>query len=138
MLHTVSGGWGGLGNSALAGLIGGGIWLLFWISGGMGAGDVKLMAAVGCMTGLAPLPTVVLSVAFAGAILAIAFSVHCKCVRTTAVNVAALMAHHSRHGLEPHDDLNLQNADTLRLPFALPIAAGCLFTLCAAIWKGQP
>ena len=51
MLHTIFGGWRGLGDSALAGLIAGGIFLVFFLAGGMGAGDVKLMAAVGCFAG---------------------------------------------------------------------------------------
>jgi len=32
----------------------------------------------------------------------------------------------------------LTNPHTLRLPFALPIAAGCLFALCALAWQARP
>jgi len=41
-------------------------------------------------------------------------------------------------GLKPHPDLTLSNARTLRLPFALPIAAGCLFTRCTPAWEVRP
>jgi prepilin peptidase CpaA len=61
MLHTICGGWRGVGDSALAGGIAGGIFLIFYLAGGMGAGDVKLMAAVGCIAGLSALPLVVIS-----------------------------------------------------------------------------
>jgi Flp pilus assembly protein protease CpaA len=54
--------------------------------------------------------------------------------------VAGLMLHAISggwRGLKPHPDLTLSNARTLRLPFALPIAAGCLFTLCTLAWEAH-
>jgi hypothetical protein len=48
----------------------------------------------------------------------------------TLRNVLELLRHHSSHGIKPHSELNLGNERTLRLPFALPIAAGCLFAFC--------
>ena len=38
-------------TSLAAGLIGGVLFLIFYLAGGMGAGDVKLITAVGCMAG---------------------------------------------------------------------------------------
>jgi prepilin peptidase CpaA len=137
-LHAVAGGWHGLGDSALAGLIAGGIFFVFFFAGGMGAGDVKLMAAVGCFAGLTPLPSVVIATAIAGAGFALAVSIYNGRLRETLRNVGELLLHHGRRGLAPHPDLNLTNARTLRLPFALPIAAGCLFTLCALGLAARP
>jgi len=138
MLHTIYGGWLGLGDAALAGLIGGGIFLIFFLSGGMGAGDVKLMTAVGCITGLVPLLLVMVSTAMAGSVFALVVSIHHGSLRTTLCNVAALLQHHGRHGLIPHPDLNLSNVRTLRLPYALAIAAGCLIALCTMMWEARP
>jgi prepilin peptidase CpaA len=138
MLHTVYGGWRGLGDSALAGSIAGGIFLVIFLAGGMGAGDVKLMTAVGCFAGLSPLPLVILATALAGGVLALAVSLFHGRLRETIHNVASLLQHHGRQGLKPHPELNLGNARTLRLPFALPIAAGCLFTLCTLAWEAHP
>jgi prepilin peptidase CpaA len=45
------------------------------------------------------------------------------------MNVAVLATHHSREGLQPHPDLNISNNQTLRLPYALAIAGGCILTL---------
>jgi prepilin peptidase CpaA len=137
-LHTVFGGWHGLEDSALAGLIAGGIFLVFFLAGGMGGGDVKLMAAVGCFAGLASLPLVMTSTAIAGAGFALAVGLYNGRLRETLRNVGALLQHHGSQGLTPHPDLNLSNARTLRLPFALPIAAGCLFTLCALGLAARP
>src|ERR1700743_2106458 len=50
VLHLCLDGLHGLGASALAAAIAGGIFLLFYIAGGMGAGDVKLMAALGALS----------------------------------------------------------------------------------------
>jgi len=128
-LHTATGGFPGMGDAAAAGAIAGAAALLFRLAGGMGAGDVKLMAAVGCIAGFAPLRLVLVATAFAGAIFAIAVSLRHRRLRSTLANAGALLEYHSRHGLRPHPDFNLDNPAMLRLPFALPIAAGCLFAL---------
>jgi prepilin peptidase CpaA len=119
-------------------VIAGGIFLIFFLAGGMGAGDVKLMTAVGCFAGLSLLPLLVISTAMAGGVFALAIGIYHGRLRETLRNVVALLQHHGRHGLKPHPDLTLSNARTLRLPFALPIAAGCLFTLCTLAWEAHP
>jgi prepilin peptidase CpaA len=138
MLHASAGGWRGLGDAALAGVIAGGIFLIFFLAGGMGAGDVKLMTVVGCFAGLSALPLVVISTVLAGGVFALALSIYHGRLRETLGNVVAVLQHHGRHGLKPHPDLTLSNARTLRLPFALPIAAGCPFTLCTLAWEAHP
>lgn len=138
VLHGLIGGWAGLGGSVLAGSIAGLIFLVFYLAGGMGAGDVKLMAAVGCIGGLSPLASVVIATAIAGGIFALVLSVYHGRVRRTLRNVRDLIQHHRQQGFTPHPDLNLTSGDTLRLPFALPIAAGCLFTFCNLAWGARP
>src|ERR1035438_539967 len=51
-MHLALGGWRQLLFSLAAGLICGTAFLVFYIAGGMGAGDVKLMTAVGCIAGM--------------------------------------------------------------------------------------
>ena len=96
----------------------------------MGAGDVKLMAAVGCIAGWSSLPLLLLSIAIAGGVFGLVLSAYHNRLQKTLSNVIALLLHHSSQGLKPHPELNLDNPETLRLPFALPIAAGCLVTFC--------
>ncbi len=134
-VHWIAGGWHGLADAALAGLIAGAIFLIFFLAGGMGGGDVKLMAAVGCLSGLSHLGLIVIATAIAGGVFAIAVSLGHRRLRETLRNAGAVLLHHGRRGFEPHPDLNLANARTLRLPFALPVAAGCLFTVCALAWE---
>jgi prepilin peptidase CpaA len=45
----------------------------------------------------------------------------------------ALVVHHGTVGLAPHPELNVGNAQTLRLPYALAIAAGSALSLCLLI-----
>lgn len=136
-LHTIYGGWRGLGDAVLAGLLAGALSIVFWIAGGMGAGDVKLMAAVGCIAGLSPLPIVAIATSISAGLFAIALSLYYGRLRETLFNVGSIMQHHSRQGLKPHPVLTLTNPATHRLPFALPVAAGCLFTLFTLAWKVQ-
>ena len=132
--HLMFGGWGEAGWAALAGLLAGSVMLIFFLAGGMGAGDVKLMTAVGCFTGLQPLGVVLLATAVFGAVFAIALAVRHGRLLKTLANCFALISHHSKKGLAPHDELNLKHASSLRMPFALPIAAGCLVAFGTQVW----
>ncbi len=135
LLHLYLGGPAQLGLSALAGLIAGGIFLLFFVAGGMGAGDVKLMAAVGCLAGTAYIKDVLLATALVGGIMGVALALYRGRLRQTIANVILLVQHHNSVGLTAHPDLNVTNDATLRLPYALPIAAGCLLTFLLASGK---
>lgn len=135
ILHFVAGGWRELGLAALACLICGGIFLVFWLAGGMGAGDVKLMAAVGCLGGLPLLNTAWLLIltALAGGVMAVALALWRGRLKETLLNTGAIAVHHRTEGLTPHPALNVSNAFTLRLPYGLAIAAGSVITLCLLV-----
>ena len=130
VLHLAVGGWSQLAYALLAGLIGGGLFLLFFLMGGMGAGDVKLMTAVGCLAGLGSLSRVLVATVVIGGALAIGIALSRGRLRQTMTNVGALAAHYQQHGLQRHDELTLENVRTLRMPYAVPIAAGCMVALC--------
>jgi prepilin peptidase CpaA len=95
------------------------------------------MTAVGCIAGTSPLLLLAISTAIAGGIFALAVSIRHGRLREMLRNTAVVLAHHGRWGLKPHPELNLDNPRTLRLPFALPIAAGCLVTLCTLAWEAR-
>ena len=129
-LHLLAGGWRELGSSCSALLICGAVFLLFNLAGGMGGGDVKLIAAEGCLLGLANVVPLLICTAICGGVLAIGLAVSRGRLRQTLSNVLALTFHHSRHGLVPHPELNVLNSSTLRLPYAFAIAAGSMLTIC--------
>jgi prepilin peptidase CpaA len=136
VLHLVLGGYAQLGWALLAGLIAGGVFLLFHLAGGMGAGDVKLMAAVGCIAGISSIREVLLSTVIIGGVFALALAAYRGRVRETLANVFTLLGHHRQNGLKAHPELNVANRSGLRLPYAVPIALGCLWSFCMQSWGG--
>jgi prepilin peptidase CpaA len=128
-LHLALGGWRQLLSSLAAGLICAAVFLVFYIAGGMGAGDVKLILAVGCIAGLSHVAYLLVLTALSGGVMAIVWAVARGQLQQTIVNVGELASHHRHAGLQPHPDLNLKNAATLRLPYALAIAGGSILTL---------
>ncbi|RXH54337.1 A24 family peptidase [Granulicella sibirica] len=136
LIHFVLGGFRQLGLSLLGGMIAGGIFLFFYLAGGLGAGDVKLMTAVGCITGIGYIRDILLVTVILGAVFAIILAFAHGRVRTTLANVSILLAHHRTAGLTAHPELNLGNRATLRLPYALPIACGCLTVFAMQVFRG--
>ena len=128
-LHLALGGWRQLLSSFAAGIICGLIFLVFYIAGGMGAGDVKLITAVGCIAGMPHIAYLMVLTALAGGVMAVGLAVARGRLQETLASVGAIASHHTHEGLQPHPDLNLKNAATLRLPYALAIAGGSMLTL---------
>jgi prepilin peptidase CpaA len=129
LLHLTLGGWKQLCSAAAAGIICGVVFLIFHLAGGMGGGDVKLIAAVGCIAGLPLIAHLLIFTALAGGMMAIGLALYRGRLKETILNMGTLAAHHSSAGLAPHPDFNVSNAQTLRLPYALAIAAGSAVTL---------
>ncbi len=128
-LHLAIGGWKECATSLMALLICGAVFLVFHLAGGMGAGDVKFIAAEACLLGLPNAGTLLLCTALSGGVLALGLAFKSGKLRQTLQNVLVLTKHHRQHGIVPHPELNVLNSNTLRLPYALAIAAGCVFTL---------
>lgn len=129
LLHTALDGFHGLWTSLVAGLICGGIFLILYLAGGMGAGDVKLITAVGCLAGLSSTAYLLVLTSLVGGVMGVVFALMRGKLKQTLLNVCSLTAHHKAVGLEPHPDLNVLNADNLRLPYGVAIAAGSTITL---------
>ncbi|MGD0797219.1 MAG: A24 family peptidase [Acidobacteriaceae bacterium] len=129
LLHLALGGWRQLLASLAAGLICGLVFLVFYLAGGMGAGDVKLMMAVGSIAGLPHAAYLLALTAISGGVMAVGLALVRGRLQQTIMNVGELATHHSQRGLAPHPDLNIANTQTLRLPYGLAIAAGSILTL---------
>ena len=123
LLHGVLDSWHGLLSALAAGAICFAVFLVFHIAGGMGAGDVKLMAAVGCLAGLPHVTYLLVFTAIAGGVMGVALAVLRGRLRETLSNLGSLLTHHTEAGLVPHPELNVRNGATLRLPYGVAIAA---------------
>ena len=130
ILHFTLGGWRQLASATAAAIICGFVFLIFYLSGGMGAGDVKLIAAVGCVAGLSLVGPLLLWTSIIGGVMAIAIALSQGKLTETMQNMKTLVNHHKGEGLTPHPEFNVQNPRSLRLPYALAIAAGTALSLC--------
>ncbi len=125
-VHVVFEGWKGLLFGPAGLLLGGGIFLVLYLLRTMGAGDVKLMAAVGAFAGPAKILEIALYSAIAGGIFALAVAIFKGRLRQTFGNLMDLLRFHSAVGAEVHPTLNLENPEALRFAYGVAIFAGTL------------
>jgi prepilin peptidase CpaA len=117
-------------TSALAGwLLGAALFFPFFAIGGMGAGDVKLLAALAAWLG--PFDAVYLAFfsSLAGGVAALVFSVMRGYGRQAVSNIWLMLTHWRVVGLRPVPGLTLRDGPAPRLAYAIPIAVGALCTL---------
>ncbi len=132
VFSLVTGGASGMLASAGGWLTGCALFLPFFVLGGLGAGDVKLAAALGAW--LAPSDALWMSLfgMMAGGVLGVIVSLATGYFRQATDNVYMLLAHWRVTGVQPLHDLTLAGGSGPRLPYALPIAAG---TVAAIFWR---
>jgi prepilin peptidase CpaA len=106
------------------------IFLPLFLLGGLGAGDVKLMACLGAWLGPSQALWTAIYGAIAGGIFALIVALFTGYLRTAVDNVYILLVHFRVAGVRPHPELTLARGKGPRLPYALPILAGAI----AAMW----
>lgn len=128
---AIRGSWTGL-MFSLAGLLAGfGVYLALYLLRAMGAGDVKLMAAVGSIVGWQNWLVIFLCTAVTGGVLAIVVSLAKKRLGKTLFNVGFIL--HEMKSLRPaylkNEELDVKSDKALRLPHGVVIAVGSLIFL---------
>lgn len=106
------------------------LFLPLFLLGGMGAGDVKLLAALGAWLGPSLIVWTALYAAVAGGVLAIVVAVVRGYLGAAMRNLRLLLATWRAMGIRPVEPMTLATSPGPRLPYSLPIAAG----LIAALW----
>ena len=129
LLQLCLGGWQALSMGLLGALVAGGVFVVFFLAGGMGGGDVKLIAAIAAGIGLRDVGTLLVFTSLAGGLMAVVLALRHGKVRQTARNMRDLALHHGHSGFTPHPEWHVQNPRALRLPYAVAIAAGTFLTL---------
>lgn len=76
--QTALSGWAGLGSSLLGALIGFAVFLIFFLLGGMGGGDIKLMTAFGAILGKAQIVPAAVWAAMVGGVIALFYVAYRK------------------------------------------------------------
>lgn len=116
IIQVAARGWHGLVSALLGIAAGAGIFLIFYLAGGMGGGDVKLMAGFGAILGVRRLLEAALWTAGCGGLIAV--------LAIAANSVKRL--HRKRH---PHRVTATANANSI--PYAPAIAVGVWLSLVA-------
>lgn len=125
-----SGGVAGIGASLSGWVLALLLWLPLYALGGLGAGDVKLVAAIGAWLGPSDVVPVSLYSAIAGGGMAAAVALARGQAVAVCANLHSLLLHWRVSGLTPHPDLTLATARGARLAYAVPILTGTV----VAIW----
>jgi prepilin peptidase CpaA len=127
--HVVNGGW----NAGVASAAGWGVGIaIFFVPfalGGLGAGDVKLLGAIGAWLGPMNALWVGLYAGAAGGILAIFVALTEGYLFQAVGNVGVLLAYWRLNGVKPLPEITLEHSRGPRLAYAVPILAGTMVTL---------
>ena len=127
--HTVSTQGQGLGVATFGLVTGLAVFFPVFALRAMGAGDVKLLAALGAWIGPGPVLWVAIYTAIAGGVLAVVVMLWRGYLRQGLSNIRALLKFWSLVGIKPLPEVSLDSPHSLRLPYALPIAVGLVVTL---------
>lgn len=126
--NTLLEGTSGLVRALLGFVLGFGIYLGLYLLHAMGAGDVKLMGAMGAIAGWRHWLLILLMTSLASGILALALAIRKGRLRSTLWNVAYLARELASFHAPwlTHEQLDVKNPETLRLPHAVSIGLGIL------------
>lgn len=128
-VHAYLEGFSGVWMSLSGWLVGAALLLPFFALGGMGAGDVKLMAALGAWLGPASIVWVALYSSIAGGALALVVAALSGYLKQAFKNLWSLLLQWHIAGVRPVPDLTLASSRGPRLAYAVPVLAGLMVTL---------
>ena len=129
VFHSINGGWNAGVASATGWAVGIAIFFVPFALGGLGAGDVKLLGAIGAWLGPMNAIWVGLYAGAAGGVLAIFVALTKGYLFQAVGNVGVMLAYWRLHGIRPLPEITLEHSRGPRLAYAVPILAGTLVTL---------
>ena len=128
-VHGYLGGWSGAGMAILGWVAGAAFFFPLFALGGMGAGDVKLLAALGAWLGPAATVWVALFSAIAGGAMGLIVSVWSGYLTQAIVNISWMFRFWRASGPKPVPDVTLATHKGPRLAYAVPVFAGLMVAL---------
>lgn len=127
--HAYLGGLSGAGWSLAGWFVGVAFFLPFFALGGMGAGDVKLLAALGAWLGPGAIVWVALFSLIAGGILGLAVALGYGYLTQAFANIVWMFQFWRAEGPKPVPQVTLATHKGPRLAYAVPVFAGLMVTL---------
>lgn len=127
--HAFTSGSEGATLAASGWLVGLLILIPYFMAGGMGGGDVKLLAALGAWLG--PWETFWLAIyaGLAGGVLGLCLALSHRYLRTAMANLRLMVGYWLTVGFRPVPGLTLEASASPRLAYAIPILLGTVLTL---------
>lgn len=119
-------GWSGLGHSAGGMALGGLLFGILALMGGMGMGDVKLCAAIGAWLWPQQLILALVLTGVAGGIMALCWAAAGGFLGELFRGTGSLIFSVGKRGIKPDPELNLSNPLARKMPYAPAIAIGTL------------
>jgi prepilin peptidase CpaA len=129
LVHGYFGSWSGVGFSLAGWLVGVAFFLPFFALGGMGAGDVKLLGAVGAWLGPVAVIWVALFTSIAGGVMGLVVAAFSGYLTKAFTNLWCLVMYWRIEGPRPVPELTLSSHKGPRLAYAVPVLAGLVLTL---------
>ncbi|MCG3160561.1 MAG: hypothetical protein JMDDDDMK_01630 [Acidobacteria bacterium] len=127
IVNTIVGGWSGVRASLVGCVFAFGLMLVLHLFGAMGAGDVKLFAAIGAIIGAQLVLTTFLVVVITGAVLAVVLMARAGTVRVTMQRVLLILAGLAPGWKVPRFPAPADQRQTI--PYGVAIAFGSLISL---------
>lgn len=132
LLNFIFNGWSGIEASFVGFLTGLGILLIPYLLGGMGAGDVKLLALIGALKGATFVVTTAIYMALIGGFLALCIFLFRKGVMKRVKSISYSLYGY-KYGLKIPLALD-KDALKTSYPYGVAIAGGSVFSLFAKGW----
>ena len=130
IVHVALDGTPGAVNTAAGWATGLALFLPLFILGGMGAGDVKLLAAMGAWLGPWNAVETALAAGVIGGVLALGLALTRSYASQAFTNIWSLLLYWRVAGIRAHPTLTLEQHDGPRLAYAIPISLGAI----VAVW----
>jgi prepilin peptidase CpaA len=127
--HAYVEGWSGAGMSVAGWAVGVAAFFPFFALGGLGAGDIKLLGAIGAWLGPMAAIWVALFSGIAGGVLAVAVAASAGYLTRAFANLWTVLATWRVAGIAPTPELTLAANSGPRLAYAVPVLAGLVLTL---------
>jgi len=123
--NAAAGGWPGAKTALLGAGLGLALLLPFVVVRSLGAGDWKLVGALGAYLGPGPLIVVLIGTVFVAGAMAVVLVIAKKRVRQTVRNIGHILASLLSLHL-PGQELTLDNPESLKVPFGVAVAVTVL------------
>jgi prepilin peptidase CpaA len=129
VFHLATSGLAGAQMALTGWFIGGALLVPFFALGGMGGGDVKLVAALGAWLGWSHAFWLAMYAGIAGGVLGLFVAVSHGYLRQAVVNIGGMFRFWSIFGPQSVPGMTLESSAAPRLAYAIPILVGTMVTL---------